>query len=247
MDKWKLEPIAVEEEKKQQALQKIGRAVGQKKEKYVPSWWNILWGQVKFTSKYCLAGQFLMIVLITLLFEYFAKNGAELGEYLGTASAFSAFSGIFLIQELSRSQNFGMVELEQTCYLSMKQLWCMKMILFGSMDILILSIMMGRIAVQCSRGLGSIGIYLLVPFVMANVGYLLVFSWIRGNEKGYVQTGLAAAVSILSALLSGQKEWYDIQYIGIWTVVLIVSSAVLAVEILRIYGRAVKGEIACWN
>lgn len=163
------------------------------------------------------------------------------------ASAFSAFSGIFLIQELSRSQSFGMAELEQTCYLSMKQVWCMKMILFGSMDILILSIMMGRIAVLCSRGIGAIGIYLLVPFVMANGGYLLVFSWLRGKEKGYIQTGLAAIVSILCALLSVQEEWYDIQYIGIWTVVLIVSSAVLAVEIFCIYGKAVKGEIACWN
>lgn len=247
MDRWKLEQIEIDPEKKQQVLQQIRNAAEKKKTRYVPSWWNILYGQLKYTSKLCLTGQFGLLLMITLLLGYFQKQGAPLEDYLGLASAASAFSGIFLILELSRSENFGMAELEQTCYLNMKQIWSMKMVLFGAMDIVVLSVLTGKIAAQFCGNTAVIGIYLLVPFVIANAGYLLIFSWIRGKEKLYVQSGLAAAVSILSGLLSVQKEWYDMRYIGIWAVILVVSAVVLAVEILRMYGRIGRGELICWN
>ena len=82
-------------------------------------------------SRFCLGGQLLCLFLTVVLLGYFQWVEEGMLTYLGTASVAASGMGIFLMIELSRSSAIGMMELEQSCYLNFKQVWCVKMILFG--------------------------------------------------------------------------------------------------------------------
>jgi len=171
-----LEQIDIPEVRKAESLKRIAGAVEEKQYAYHPSWWEIFRGQIKYISAFCLGGQVLCLLALLLLFGYLQEEGADLQAYLGTASVLASYMGIFLMLELSRSRSFGVLEIEQTCYLNLKQIWCVKMLLFGCLDIVLLTVMILGVAGNTAWSLFQVMVYLLVPFVISNALQLWVFT-----------------------------------------------------------------------
>ncbi len=246
-DKFILKEVSIDARQKQKILKKISEAVEEKRYLYHPSLWEIFRGQLKYISGFCLGGQILCFAFFLILLGYFQRLGGDMTEFLGIGSGVSAGIGVFLMVELSRSRDYGVAELEQVCYLNLKQVWCVKMILFGSLDILMLTAMAFGIAGNTSLGLIRIIVYLLAPFVMSNVLQLFVFTLLRSRKGEYLQIGAAAVSSGLSLLPLSDPGWYTAAYFGVWVCVLAAALLFLVREIIQVYHNLEEGEGICWN
>ncbi len=187
------------------------------------------------------------LLFMVALFEYFWWKGESMLTFLGAASVASSSMGIFLMLELNRSNSIGLMELEQTCYLNFKQIWCVKMILFGCVDILTLTVLSAVVARSVSCGIFRAAVYLLAPFVVSNMVQLLVFSLLRGRGKEYLQAGAAIACGMASLVPLCNPSWYAAASFGIWVLVLVAATICLIGEMSLVYHKMEEGEILCWN
>lgn len=246
-DKFVLEEIKTDGQQKQKVLENIARTVEEKRYVYCPRRWEVFRGQLKYISGFCLGGQLLCLGLMMVLFGYFQWKGENMLTYLGAASVAASCAGVFLMLELNRSSSIGMMELEQTCYLNFKQVWCVKMIWFGCLDILMFTVMIFAIAGNTSCSLFRVMVYLLVPFVISNVLQLLVFTMLRSKRQDYLQAGAAIMSSLISLFPLSDPRWYTITYFGVWMLVLAAALLCLIWEIRLVCHKMEEGEILCWN
>lgn len=243
----RLEEVPIDQGQKRKALQTIAKAVDGKRYAYCPSGWEIFRGQLKYISRFCLGGQMAGLLLMAVLFGYFQWKGEDVEVYLGAASAAASCMGVFLMLELNRSNAIGMLELEQTCYLNFKQVWCVKMVLFGCLDILSLTVLTVVVAGNVSYGIVRVAVYLLAPFVVSNMAQLLVFSLLRGRGKEYLQAAAAAACGMASLIPACNPRCYAMAGFGVWVAALLAGIVCLAGEIGFVCHKIEEGEVFCWN
>lgn len=247
MNKLKLEELQIDQKRKKESLSRIAILAEGKKEYYKPSFFEILKGQIRYSSPFCFIGQFICIALVLGLTEVLHQNNGEVQMYLAAISGTMAFMGIFLIMELSRCQSFHTAEIEQACFLNLKQVWCIKMVLFGALDMIGLTLILAVQPMGLPWELGSMMLYLLVPFVVSNALYLVLFSMVRGREKQYIQMAAAFLISGLAMLPVNFPILYTGAYLGIWMLVLVIFTSAMGAEIIYIRGELVKGGAVCWN
>ena len=242
-----LEEIPIDPVQKQQILGKIAEAVEGKRYLYCPSALEVFRRQLKYISGFCLGGQLACMACLLALFWHFHIQGSEILAYLGVGSAGAAYLGVFLMLELSRGREFGMAELEQSCYLNIRQVWCVKMICFGCLDLLALTFMVAVIAGNSSYGILRVLVYLLVPFVFSNGLQLLAFTMFRSRKRGYLQLAVALLASGSSLLPLRYPAWYGASYLGIWVCILAAAIVFVGKEIAGAYQKLEEGETICWN
>lgn len=226
-----LKPVQINEERKSQTLQMLKTTIAQMPETYRPTWYGIFRSQLKYISGYCLGGQLLCLALSVLLFACFQKIGMDAPAYLGAASVISSCIGVFLMLELSRCKSQHMLELEQTCYLGLKQIWCVKMIVFSCLDVLFLAFLAAGVAGHAACGLCQTLVYLLVPFVSSNVLQLMAFTLLWGQRNEYLQMAAAALAAMASAIPLAFPRLYTEAYFGFWIAALLIAGACLVWEI----------------
>lgn len=239
--------IYVDPEKKNKALTAVSRAVSEKVIHYNPGPFKILWIQLHYISPSGWIAQSFSLLVFSLLFYRLGAGNAVIQDYILWFSIGSALLGLSGISELGSHFSCHMAELEQSCYLNLRQLWGIKMILFGGADILMLSLVTGGIAWKTRWGFSSVGIYLLVPFLLSSLCYLLTLSALRGGTGRYVRLGLAAVLGLAAAAPSMYPPAYKAQFLWVWTFTLMVAIVLLAFEIRAIMGKMTKGEALCWN
>lgn len=239
--------IVIDPQRKRQALAQIEEAVGRKEIISGPSLWGLTRIQLQYISIGYWAGQGIFAAFMLLFFHNMRVTDADITEYLAWFSAASALLGVTGVTELGKHFACNTAELEQSCYLNLQQLWTIKMIFFGAVDILALLLIMMGISCQTGSGFLVTGIYLLVPFVLSNLCYLAIATASRGGGERYRQYALAAVLGLAAAIPSTAPGAYHIRYLWIWGLVLAVGCVLLAAELKKVYGRFAKGDIICWN
>lgn len=242
-----LEEIQIDPVQKRKVLGKIAEAVEEKRYFYRPCALEVFCRQLKYISGFCIGGQAACVLLLLVLFWRCQMQGEEMLSYLGIGSAGAAYMGVFLMLELGRSRDCGMAELEQSCYLNVRQAWCVKMVCFGCLDTAALTAMVAVIAGNTPYGMLRALVYLLVPFVLSNGMQLLAFTMFRGQKKGYLQMAAAFAAGGVSLLPLQYPIWYRASYFGIWVCILAAAVLFLAKEIAGVCQKLEEGETLCWN
>lgn len=236
-----LEEIHIDQKKKAIALEQLRQAVKEKEISYSPSVASVVLGQMKYLSLSALGGQLICLLLIFGACAYLEGSKAQMMTWLGTGSVFASILGVFLMLELCRSSSYHMLELEQSCYLNIKQLWCVKMLIFGSLDLLLLTVLIGGISKNVSCGLFAVALYLLVPFVVSSGLQLLVFTMFRRGKREYLQMCAAVLVSLLSLAPLDMPELYTFACLGFWGMALLFGTVLLIAEIVWLYRSLCSG------
>ncbi|MCI8300018.1 MAG: hypothetical protein HFI69_06670 [Lachnospiraceae bacterium] len=225
----------IQTEGKAQVLAQLKEAVEAKNIRYHPTLLQTVLGQIKYLSLPALGGQITCLFLIFVLCSYLERRQAQLMMWLGTGSVLAACLGLFLMLELCRSSSFHMMELEQSCYLNVKQLWCVKMIIFGCLDLLILTALIAGVSKNVSCGMFPVMLYLLVPFVISSGLQFLVFTIFRRERREYLQMSAAVFISVVSLLPLSEPKLYTIACLGVWVLALIAGTILLTTEIVLMY------------
>lgn len=241
------QPVVIDPEKKAATLAAIAQAAGERKLYYRPGFLQIFAGQLRYFSVSCLLGQLCSFAVILCLFRYFNLSGKAFGDYLSAAAFFTAFIGIFGVSEVSRTLACGTAELEQVCCLNLKQLWCIRMMVYGILNLAAAGALGCLMAREAGRSVFDVGVYLLVPYLCANSIYFGLFTILRNACKERFQLTLGLVVGMLSLIPTRFGQLYEVSAVWIWWLALAAAASLLIWEIKRTFAWAEEGEGLCWN
>ena len=157
-------------------------------------------------------------------------------------SAMMPFLAVSAIAENSRSEIYGMAELEMATRFSLRSVVLARMGILGLLHFAVLC------AAAILGGGGTflqMGVYLLVPYLLTDVGGLWFARRFHGREAFYACLCLAPVVGILPMISEYLLQtWYYGEVFGWWVAVLALLCITAAVEwIKRIKGT----EEMTWN
>lgn len=234
-------------QKKKKSLACIEEVIADKKIHNIPSPAELIHIQLQYISPVFWLLQGGMLLLLLLLLYQMARMGVELADYLWWSSIVAAWMGILANGAVGRYFLHGMAELEQSCCINLSQMWTIRMILTIGVDICILTLFSGGVAMCTNTFFGRIAVYLLVPFVLSNICCLLAVSALRGGRSRYTLMVLAVLAGLTAAAPSLFPEIYGTAYLWVWLCMLVLGIIVFAAQIKNCYGRMIRGEMICWN
>lgn len=232
---------------KEQSMKAIRQEIEKKKFRCSPSFAELFAIEMQYISPFLWLLQGGLVAGLLLFVCCFGTKNDTLAEDMLWASVVAAWMGVAACSDLGRGISEGMAELEQSCYFNLPQLWTMKMIITGTVDILLLMVCGGKIAEITVSPFVQVCVYLLVPFVLSNVCCLLLFSFIRGGKGRYGQLVMAFLTGIMAMFPSATPSWYQMEYLWIWMSVLLAGGALFWWQSRKLYGKIVRGELLCWN
>lgn len=233
--------------KKQAALEAVRRETEKKKVRYTPSFPEVVGIQLQYMSPVFWGTQGAVLAAVLLLLCGTALRQGGLTDYLWWGSMAAAWMGQMACGELVRHLAGGMAELEQSCYINLPQMWTIRMILAGSVDMLILCICCGGIAWNTGSSLLQVGLYLLVPFVLSNLCGFTLLEIMRGSWGRYGQAASAVWIAVLALVPGVAPVLYGTGFLWLWVTALVLGAVLLAGELRRCYRKIERGEAVCWN
>lgn len=243
-EKWR---FPLDESKKEKGLLAVYDAAERKQVRQYPSFWENLWNQFRFQSWKCHAAQGSMLTLAMLLTGYLNRKNVTETDSLIVCSVFLVFSGNICLSGVAQLFSWHMAELEQTLYLNLKQMVCIRMLEAGLVDLVILSLLTVFTGGLHSIGTGAYLLYMLVPFLWSDILYLHMLTAFRNVLSGYRQLSAGIVCGLLAVFPIPLGNVYKAVYLPLWGASAAAGVLLLAAEIYRILGKIEGGDSLCLN
>ncbi len=115
-------------------------------------------------------------------------------------SAFIPFLALLTATEISRSDIFGMSEIEAGCRFSLPQLTGARMIILGACDLTVIPIIAVILGVSSPLGIIKTALYIFTPFFTVNGISLAILNRVKGFDGVYFSAAAAVGVSLAGVL-----------------------------------------------
>lgn len=237
----------LDESKKAKSLAAIRLETARKHIRHYPTFREQLWNQLRFRSwKHWLLQGFLLLAAMLLAIAL-RKRQAGGTETLAACSVFLVFAGNICLCHVANLFSFHMAELEQTLYLNLKQMVCIRMLEAGIADFTILSLFL------ILTGSGNPGettaalTYMLVPFLWSDTLYLHMLASLRNTSSGFRAFALSFLCGTLALFPLLWESVYQPGYLIIWQVLAAAGLLMCIGQIHRLLGSIDNGENICVN
>lgn len=241
---WK---FPLDETKKSQSLTTIRLEAARKHIRHYPTFREQLWNQLRFhTWKHWLL-QGLLLLAAMLLAIALRKQQRDGPESLAACSVFLVFAGNICLGHVALLFSWHMAELEQTLYLNLKQMVCIRMLEAGIADFVILSLFL------IFTGGGNPGdtlsalIYMLAPFLWSDSLYLHMLVHLRNTSSGFRSFALSLLCGTLALFPLLWDSAYHPRYFVIWQVLAAAGLLMCIAQINRLLGSIENGDNICLN
>ena len=125
-----------------------------------------------------------------------------------TISALIPLLAVLTAAEISRSDIFGMSEIEAGCRFALPQVIGARMIILGICNFAVIAAATVISGIFSPFGIARSALYILTPYVLVNGISLAIFGRVRGQDGVYLSAAAALAVSLAGVILLG-KDFYD--------------------------------------
>lgn len=147
------------EEKIQETIRRSKNAFLTAERERVLSYREFLWIQLKVIQKKWWILQFLILVALWM-FLTSVNNDLYVKKGMGVMASLFV---ILIIPELWRNRSYECLEIEAASYYSLKQVYAARMLLFGIIDIFLITVFCGTAAAGLHLGLSELVIQFLFP------------------------------------------------------------------------------------
>lgn len=236
----------IDERKKSRSLLAIHQEAASKRIRHVPSFAEHIWNELRFQSwkHWFLQGGVLLAALCLALF--LRKQQATDIESLAACSVLFVFAGNIVLSSIGRLFSWHMAELEQTLYLSLKQMVSIRMLEAGILDLMILAVFLRIMGGGHTMDMGSILLYLLVPFLWSDTLYLHMLVCFR-NTSSFRSLAFGVLCGMMTLFPLMWESVYEPEWRRAWFVFAAVGFVLLAAEIIHIFGKIERGDSICLN
>ena len=128
-------------------------------------------------------------------------------------SAFVPFLALLTAAEISRSNLFGISEIEAACRFSLPQLTGARMIILGICNFAVISVIVISFDLFSPLGIMKAALYILTPYITVNGISLAILNRISGPDGVYVSAAAAVGVS-LAGVFSLNRLVIDLRLIN---------------------------------
>lgn len=241
---WK---FPVDEKKKAEGMAAICREITEKKIRHYPVFLENVWIQVKFQpmTHWIVEGGLLLSAMALML--WLTKIGIREYEMLMICSVFIVFAGNIALSSIGRLFSWHMAELEQTLYLNLKQMVCIRMLEAGVFDLAVMGLFMGAAGRSDQIEAGMYLIYMLVPFLWSDTLYLHMIGCFRNTAYGLKSFAAGIVCGMLACFPLIWEEAYAFSYRQIWFFMAAAGTVLFIWEIRRILGKIEGGDSVCLN
>lgn len=237
--------VRIDADRKRETLLLVKREAAKKKIYGRMPFWRGVTGQLRYLHAESVVGQLICLLLLLAVWPLLESAKRPACDYLALFSVFFAFIGVFMLVEIRRNFSCRLWELEQSCFFNLKQICAARLLLFGGADLVLLTVFILAVGKRAGIGYFRFGIYLIVPFILSQLVYLLAFSCLR-NEKELTQYGIAFLTSLLSAFVTRFPKAYERANLWIWCVLLLSAALGMGIQIRKMFKRMEEDGL-CWN
>ena len=164
----------------------------------------------------------------------------------GCCSVFLVFAGNICLSHVGNLFSFHMAELEQTLYLNLKQMVCIRMLEAGIADLALLALFLATTGGSPSK-IGTSLIYMLVPFLWSDVLYLHMLTSLRSTSSAFRSFALGLLCGALALFPLYWEFLYQSEYLFLWQGLAAAGLFMLFAEINRLICRIEEGDSMCLN
>lgn len=198
-------------------------------------------GQIRFIPIRTWIGQFAVLVLICFVLCNLRENTDR--QMLSVLSAMTPLLLVFQIEELSKVFYKSMLEIEFATKYSLKKLLLSRMCILGSVDVLVIGILMIVLRAYYEESLILLLLYSLVPFNITVIGLLYLLKLLNGRKYGYYACAYTAFVSACFIMLEQYRPFlYSKNQQDIWMIGLFVTTGMLVKSIWSFQKEIGNGE-----
>ncbi|MDE5934073.1 MAG: hypothetical protein K2H40_16540 [Lachnospiraceae bacterium] len=247
--------IIIDEKRKEETLLFLQEEIAEKQIRMRSNRKKILFQQFRYMDKtmigihvaFCIIPVFIMTILhwSAGYGRFMAKIGEE--EIILISTILSGILGIISIMGIGRVFFSGIAELGESCYFNVRQMVTFQMFLSSIINLLFLFIGILFVGIRWKMELLRIGLYILVPFVIAECCCLMVVLSEAGRKNSYILVMVGVFVIVFYCILASSPELYRITALTVWGAALIVGLLLLAVQMKILFRGIEKGEILCAN
>lgn len=238
----------IDESRKREGLAEIRQQVMSKRVRFYPSFFQSIWNQMRYQpwSHWVLEGGLLLLCML-FIFYLQGKNRADEHEMLAAASVFFVFAGNIVLSSTARLFSWHMAELEQTLYLNLKQMVCIRMMEAGIMSVLVLGLLLSMVGEESPKGAFMCLVYMLVPFLWSNAFYLHMLGFFRNVASGFRSLVSGLICGMLSCFPLMWEDVYAPEYRQAWYLLAAAGAVLVALEFRRILEKIEGGDSICLN
>lgn len=141
-------------------------------------------------------------------------------------SALIPLLAVLTAAEISRSDVFGMSEIEAGCRFDLPQVIGARMIILGVCNFAVIAAATAALGVFSPFGIAKSALYILTPYVSVNGISLAILGRVRGQDGVYLSAAAALAVSLAGEIFLG-RELYNEMSANAFTAAVCAAGAVL--------------------
>lgn len=235
--------LTIDKEKKERNLEEIRRAAAAKKVRNYPNFIQSMLIQLKYRPVFMWMLEGVCLGAAFAVCRYFKSwPGPEL---FTVCAIFLVLSGNIGFAGLGRLFSRNMAELEQALYLNLKQMAAIQLLFGGILDLLVFGIFVLLLGPARAGETAVFALYLLVPFVWADVWILWAFTLLRGITSGLRQAGTALLSAAVAAAPYFIPHIYDRSCLPLWGLALLAGGGALVLAVKRIFCVIEGGEELC--
>ncbi|MCM1155252.1 MAG: hypothetical protein NC314_00135 [Roseburia sp.] len=239
--------VMVDERRKKESLQILQKCVEDKQMTVLESRRRILFNQIRYMDKsaagtHALFGVFLLLIVILL-----HQRSTDKEDIILVSMVLSGVLGVVSVAEIGRIFYPGLAELSESCYFNVRQIVALHMSLAGIVDLTVLGVGIFIVGAGWKMNLMQIGLYVLVPFVFAQVCCLGVLLSEAGRKNFYLLIMVGIFLAVFYMILASVPGLYRISALGVWGTALLAGLLLLGIQIKKLFRGIKRGELLCMN
>ena len=192
------------------------------------NYWEFLWGQFKLIQKRWWVIQF--ILLFALWLSLPSMETVQLMQRV--MGIMASLFVILIIPELWKNQTYHSMEIEATSYYSLRQIYAARMLLFGVVDIVLITLFCGMSSVVWNVTFSQLIVQFILPMVVTSCICfgILCSKYPFGETFAVIMCILWSAVWVLIVL---DETMYALVMFPIWLIILGIGLVFLVFTIYR--------------
>lgn len=227
LDKGRFE-VVVDEAEIQNLTQKAKATFLESESKQLLSYHEFIRNQLRMIRKRWWAIQFVVLCLAWL----FLSSENEMFYLRRGMGVFAALFAIILIPELWRNLTNRCMEVEIASYYSLHKIYAARILLFGIVDVLLLTAFIGCAHYFLSIALTDLVTQFLLPMVVtACICFVALY---KQNSNGWLTIGLCVLWSGVWWAIAANDQLYSAITFPIWLIIFVFALLFLAFSIYRL-------------
>ena len=152
---------------------------------------------------------------------------------------FAVFIAMTSIPFIGRSAQYRMLETEMATRISIPKLLLTRIFIIGIGNVLLLTVSFLLASTKAEFGVGSVALFLLLPYLIACCGCLFIQAYAHVGYQGFVSTAFCFSLTtLLFVLYKTAPVVYEQAFAPIWGALCVLCVVILIVGIYRLLDKA---------